>query len=257
MSNTNANTTLRINGYSADSDGIILRREGRRSYQDEATAVMRVTFERESKTLREMSESLIAFCDEPAALVGRAKNGVVVLFKSEGFEPPTFQSVRDSFNLALEATGESFTVSFEGVGNLDVSAYTWKDRSPLTVARHALPTFYADTGVAVIHAALNHGCTWGLSEAEAKRERETAARIAKLKLEIAQGLHAETDDEKLARQDEELSARSSRNVSPSDGVWATFVIGARQRIAARTAARAAAEQRKKKDEQRARLAQEA
>jgi hypothetical protein len=46
MNNANA---LRINGYSADANGIILRREGRRSYRDESTCVMRVTFEKESK----------------------------------------------------------------------------------------------------------------------------------------------------------------------------------------------------------------
>jgi hypothetical protein len=201
---------------------------------------------------------LISFCDEPAALIGRAKNSVVLLFKSEdeGFEPPTFQSVRDSFNLALEATGESFTVSFEGIGYLDVSAYTWKDRSPFTVARSTLPTFYADTGVAVIRSALAHGCTWGLSEAEAKRDRERAERITKFKLEIEQGLHAETDDEKLARQDLEL-VKAHPHASPGDGFAARLVIAARSRLADRASARAAEQQRNKDEARRARLAQEA
>lgn len=249
MNNAHA---LRMSGYSADVDGnLVLRREGRESYQQEATALMRIDFAQDSKALHELATRIVGFADQPRGLVGRSARSVVLLFKA-GVETIDlrYRGQTSPFEFALR-TGERFTVSFHTEGALNISAYSWaKTRSPLEVRRDDLPTAYLDTFESVLESTLAVA-TWSSNVPTPEEAAAARARLDKVKANFK----PETDDERQAREDAELSAKAGPNVSPSDGVWASLVIGARQRIAARSAARAADEQRKKDEQRRARLAQ--
>jgi hypothetical protein len=225
-----------MSGYSADTDGnLILRREGRESYQQEATALMRIDFAQDSKVLHELAIRIVGFADQPRGLVGLSARSVVLLFKA-GVEKIDlrYRGQTSPFEFALR-TGERFTVSFYTEGALNISAYSWaKTRSPLEVRRDDLPTACLDTFELVLESTLAVA-TWSSNVPTPEEAAAARARLDKIKANFK----SETDDERQAREDMELSAKASANISPSDGVFARLVISARSRIADRAASRRA------------------
>jgi hypothetical protein len=183
----------------------------------------------------QLVEALLAVISEPRALVGRARNGsAVVLGRCEQEISPYFPGVDRAgrFELITKPGGVRFVILCRSEGaTLDVDAYSWpKGRSPLDVPRDSLAMLFDDIAQAVVEEALKTAVTAPTAE-DIERQRASEARLAKIRDEIAAGLH--TPESIAAREDEELAASMPLDISWRDGPRAANVLAARDRIAHR------------------------
>lgn len=237
MSNNRAR--LRELGYSADAEGnIVCHREAEANfnrYLHERCGVIRIDIERDTKSTRELIERLIAAADEPRALVGRSRDGAVLLFRINEHEDLRHRP--DDSSKLITSDGELFTITYGSIDQtVSVDAYSWpKGRSPLEVPRDSLAMLFDDIGKRVIAEALKSGASWAPSAAELERQRQEGERLARIREEIAAGLH--TPEARQARQDEEAVA-AHPDATASDGLWTQRIFEARDRIRARLKAAA-------------------
>ncbi|MGO9930573.1 MAG: hypothetical protein ACLPV8_02000 [Steroidobacteraceae bacterium] len=240
MSNTE---TLRMLGYSAADGKLVCQREGVPGrYAHEQTGVIRIDLEKDSAPGRELVERLLAVISEPRALVGRAKNGsVVVLGRCEREIKPYIpgDSKRTGrFELITKADGVKFTITCASENQIiDPEAFSWGKRSPLDVPRDSLAMLFSDIGEAVVAEAMRVA-TWAPTAEEIERERARIERLSKIREEMAAGMH--TPEAIAAREDEALAASMPADISYSDGPLASNVLAARKRIALRKQQAAAA-----------------
>ena len=232
--------TLRLAGYSSTPEGHVeCYREG---HPDECTGVLKIDIERDTKAGRELVDKLIALVDQPRALLGRKRDGsVIMLFKCDrpyAVEPHIAGENRRTgiFELATRDGDVCFVVTCKSVDMVvDISAYTWdKNRSPADFPRASLTLLTADVGERVVEGAFSLGCMWASMVAQ---ERENAARVEQFKRDVKSGKAKLLSDAEIAeiyqsRADEEtVAAHEGQKLHWSDGPYAQSVLRARARLA--------------------------
>jgi hypothetical protein len=224
MSNTKL--LLRLNGYSADDAGIICD-SGIERFKHERTGILRIVISRDTKAARSLVDAVIAAVDEPRALLGRDRHGVVMLFRVD-------QHVSDTREAIALRDGEDFVISLTSAGQtVEPGAFTWaKGRSPLDISRDALPTLLPEFAKIASEAAFVAGAR---SADVWIRERESerfSADVASGKIKVK--TEAEFAEDRQARSDAALVASyEGQELIWSDGYSAQLVLNARQRHAAR------------------------
>jgi len=241
--------TLRLNGYSATADGLLdchgagainpyhqSQDHRRLRFVQEHCAVIRIGLEDGSKVTREIIEQLISAADSPRALVGRKRDGAVLLFRhEEGTEIlPSIPGDISGGAYKLDMGGERFTLTIKSENQtVDVSAYNWGKRSPLDVERDRLPVLTSDLTKLVLDAAYKVART-APTEAELDSGRAFEARVAKYREDIAAGRIKDPTPAELAEAaDEALDRAHPKDISWQDGILQGLVQQARARIAAR------------------------
>src|SRR5260221_4456545 len=233
----NTKDTLRLNGYSLDSEGRIACRVGKSGQRFEQTwcAVVSIEVARESKDAREIVDALVEAADSPRVIVGRKRDGsAVLLFKCA-------QKVTDAVGDFGTRDGKvrfTITVKSEG-GTLDISDYSWvKERSPLAIERDRLPTLTDEVSKLVTESATGKlRCAPSALVKQWQRSYELnaqlAARVAsgEFKIPTAQ-------EQEEAEQERLVDENKGRDVGIWDGNWAAMLIRARQVVAARRKAKA-------------------
>ncbi|HWS68099.1 MAG TPA: hypothetical protein VN325_35450 [Steroidobacteraceae bacterium] len=226
---TTNTTTLRINGYGADSGRIVCYRQPDYRFAHEQLGVIQIT------APKDFAAKVVAALDyDPACLVGIGRDHTVVLFRTAK------RNVYAKHEFIFDGKQGSLLATVEGPP-VDVSAYTWAGgRSPLSVARNALPPMFEDHIASMLAAVTEFGGKLGTlpTAADLERDRKNNERLEKLREEIAAGHW--TPEAIEAREDEKLAASMPLDISMSDGILAQNVIGARKRIAMRKRQAAAA-----------------
>jgi hypothetical protein len=240
----NRTDTLKLNGYSVDTQGRIACRAGveARPYDPnswrsaeanaqrlEQTWLVAIVVEVAHGDARSIVDALITAADSPRAIVGRKRNGgAVLLFKC----PPAMTGANRVEDYGTRDGSLRFSLSILSEGaTVDASAYAWdKARSPLEFEHSRLPAFTGEVPKLVTEAASAAGCTfWSLIE-RAREDEANSARYATMRIPTAQ--------EEAERADEELVARyEGQHVSIWDGPVANDILRARKVVAARRAAR--------------------
>lgn len=220
MSNTKQ--ILRLNGYSANDEWIICD-SGVERFKHERTGLLRIVVSRDTKEARALMDAVIDAIDEPRALVGRDRHGVVMIFKVEHDFSNTSESI------ALRS-GEELVISLASVGEMiDPGAFSWiKNRTPLDISRDALPPLRAEFAKIASEAAWNAGAR---SSDELAREHQSD----RYRADLASGkIKVRTAEEQQAREDAAIvAANAGIEFIWTDGHAAQLVLDARIRHEAR------------------------
>ena len=216
---------LRTNGYAVDNSGHIeCHRTPVNRWAYSHVGVIRIN------APKDFAAKIIAEVDQPGACIGVSKTGAVMVFRI--YEQRTV-GVGSGFNFEyvhpFMLGGAQCTLITASDGQtLDVAAFEWRDRSPLTLHRDSLAPLFPDISRTAYEAVTKHGGTWGKmpdSAAEAAREE----RYEKIRQEIADGLH--TPEAIAARADDELVARyAGIDLAAADGMSSIQVLNARKRV---------------------------
>jgi hypothetical protein len=188
----NIKDILRLQGYAVTADGNSIECHPgtplrSRDYEDatprfQFMRVAVISFEVERGNARELVDAILAKADiTPRAIIGKRKDGsIVALFRLDKDFPiapsRTADTTDGAFKLAAKDDSSRFTVAVKSLGEtVDVSAYTWaKGRSPLEVARDALPVLTIDVSNAVVDTAHAFGTTPWMIEYQRKNEEDNA-----------------------------------------------------------------------------------
>ena len=216
---------LRTNGYAVTEAGHIeCHRTPANRWAYSHVGVIRID------APKDFAAKIIAEVDQPGACIGVSKTGAVMVFRI--YEQRTV-GVGSGFNFEyvhpFTLGGAQCTLITASDGQtLDVAAFEWRDRSPLTVPYANLAPLFPDISRIAYDAVTKHGGAWGkLPDPAVEAAREE--RYARMRQEIADGLHT---PEKIAeRADDELVARyAGIDLASADGLSSIQVINARKRV---------------------------
>ncbi len=153
--NNKTQTQLRQNGYGAESDGrLICHRTPEYRYEHEQLGVLLIQIAAgDSKTAKNFIAEVLAAIDEPACLIGISTglNLAMVLFRTSS------RNVKARHDFIFEGK-QGLLLATTEAPPFNVGELNWhNDRSPLTVARNALPPLFDDHVEHAVRAVTEFG----------------------------------------------------------------------------------------------------